>query len=209
MRSHFTAANPLRAWGAGGKGDRDVILSPFLRFLARRPLVGRFNPISGSVTMAMRYCGPHVRSHFAVLDLLVASTSDEDGRHCSGRQLARNQWPDVVAEPALAQPTVLTQLNMGGDEASVWRADFPNQCPRPSGRRQHPPSSVSLLATGIYSVRRSWKPSASWICVRRKWGRTSPGFCVVCTTDIPVPSNVYRYITIPGTTYGGGSGGFT
>ena len=193
----FTAANPL-VLGVGYAATRDFV--SFLRFGTTAP-GGGSNPISGSVTMAMGIGGSQSGS-FLRGSIFYGFNEDEDGRI-----VLDGSWPEIDGRmlwlnQRWAQPTVLTQLNMGGDEAPVWWADFPNQA------RGLPADGIlhRCNATGTCPQILETFGELEWY--GEKMGPDFTGFCVVCTTDIPVPSNVYRYY-YPGTTHGGGSGGFT
>ncbi len=189
----FTAQNPL-VLGVGFASMRDIV--SFLRYSTSAP-GGGSNPISGTVTKTMNLgssqSGSYIRG-----SIFYGFNQDESGRividganpQIDGRMMwMMERW---------AQPNVIPNLYMGGDESPVWWADFPNQ-------------ARGLPANGLLHRCNASTPNT---CpqVLEYWGsnemydeKAGPditGFCVTCTTDIPLPSNVYRYY-LPGTSHGG------
>ena len=118
----FTAANPL-VLGVGFAAMRDLV--SFLRYGTTAP-GGGSNPIAGTVTKAMNI-GSSQSGAFIRGSIFYGFNEDEAGRivfdgafpQIDGRMMWMNErW---------AQPNVIPNLYMGGDEAPVWWADFPNQ----------------------------------------------------------------------------------
>jgi hypothetical protein len=196
----FTAANPL-VLGVGYAATRDFV--SFLRYESSAPgggTNGGANPILGYVKKTLNV-GSSQSGAFIRGSIFYGFNEDEKGRivfdganpQIDGRMLWLNQ--------RFAQPTVLLQLYMGGEEAPVWWANYPNEA-------RH------LGADGI--LRRCKQSNncpeiLEWFgeleFYGEKMGPDITGYCVVCRTDIPVPQNVHRYYH-PGTTHGGGGGGF-
>jgi len=187
----FTAANPM-VLGLGYAATRDLV--SFLHHGSNAP-GGGSNPIQESVTKTL-IVGSSQSAAFIRGGLFYGFNEDETGRivfdgansQIDGRMLWMNQ--------RFAQPTVLLQLYMGGEEAPVWWADAPNDA-------RH------LAASGILSrcSRNKTCPEIlEWFgeleFYGEKMGLDITGFCTVCATDIPVPQNVHRFFH-PGTTHGG------
>jgi hypothetical protein len=193
----FTAANPL-VLGVGYAATRDFV--SFLHYGTTAP-GGGSNPIAGTVSKTINI-GSSQSGAFVRGSIFYGFNEDEGGRivfdgawpKIDGRMLWLNQrW---------AQPTVLLQLYMGGDEAPVWWSDFPNQA------RGLPADGILHRCTATGTCPQIIEYFGELEFYGEKIAPDLTGFCVSCTTDIPVPSNVYRYY-LPGTTHGGGSGGFT
>jgi hypothetical protein len=193
----FTAANPL-VLGVGYAATRDLV--SFLRYQSTAP-DGGSNPISGTITKAMSV-GSSQSGAFIRGSIFYGFNEGENGRivfdganpQIDGRMLWLNE--------RFAQPTVLLQLYMGGEEAPVWWADYPNEA-------RH------LGADGILHRCKQNNTCPQILeyfgeleFYGEKMGPDLTGYCVVCRTDIPVPHHVHRYY-YPGTTHGGGGGGFT
>jgi hypothetical protein len=193
----FTAANPL-VLGIGYAATRDLV--SFLHYESTAP-GGGSNPIFGTVTKTLTL-GSSQSGAFIRGSIFYGFNEDENGRvvfdganpQIDGRMLWLNE--------RFAQPTVLLQLYMGGEEAPVWWANYPNE-------------ARGLGADGI--LRRCKQSNTCPEILEyfgelefygEKMGPDLTGYCVVCRTDIPVPQNVHRYY-YPGTTHGGGGGGFT
>jgi len=194
----FTAANPL-VLGVGYAATRDFV--SFLHYGSSAPgggTNGGANPIFGTVTKTL-IVGSSQSGAFIRGSIFYGFNEDENGRmvfdganpQIDGRMLWLNQ--------RFAQPTVLLQLYMAGEEAPVWWANYPNEA-------RH------LGANGI--LRRCKQNNTcpeilEWFgeleFYGEKMGPDLTGYCVVCRSDIPLPQNVHRYYH-PGTTHGGGSG---
>jgi hypothetical protein len=191
----FTAANPL-VLGVGYAATRDLV--SFLHYGNDAP-GGGLNPISGTVKKTL-IVGSSQSGAFIRGGIFYGFNEDEDGRivfiganpQIDGRMLWLNE--------RFAQPTVLLQLYMGGNEAPVWWANSPNDA-------RH------LGANGLL---RRCKQNNTCPEVLEWWGELEyygekmgpdmTGYCVVCRSDLPVPQNVHRYFH-PGTSHGGGGGG--
>lgn len=191
----FPAANPL-VLGVGYAATRDLV--SFLHYGTSAP-GGGSNPIAGTVAKTL-IVGSSQSGAFIRGGIFYGFNEDENGRivfvganpQIDGRMLWLNQ--------RFAQPTVLLQLYMGGNEAPVWWANSPNDA-------RH------LGADGL--LRRCKQNNTcpevlEWFgeleFYGEKMGPDITGYCVVCRSDIPVPQNVHRFFH-PGTSHGGGAGG--
>ena len=187
----LTAANPL-VLGVGYAATRDLV--SFLHYATTAD-----NPIAGSVTKTL-IVGSSQSGAFIRGGIFYGFNEDENGRQVfvganpqiDGRMLWLNE--------RFAQPTVLLQLYMGGNEAPVWWANSPNDA-------RH------LGANGL--LRRCKQNNTcpevlEWFgeleFYGEKMGPDITGYCVICRSDIPVPQNVHRFFH-PGTSHGGGAGG--
>ena len=199
----YTAQDPL-VQGVGFAATRDLV--SFLRYGTTAP-AGGSNPIAGTVSTAMivgvSQSGAYDRS-------LVADGFNEDESNrivfdgdwviISGRRLYINErW---------AQPNVLSNLYMGGNEAPVWWADWLNVA------RDLPAAGMLDLCTASNTcpqVLETWGGNEFYI---NKMGADLVGYCqvppssIACTTEIPQPANVYRYYA-KGATHGGSTVSFT
>ena len=194
----FKAANPL-VLGIGYAATRDLV--SFLHYV---PSAGgsanNANPVFGTVNKTL-IVGSSQSGAFIRAGIFYGFNEDEQGRQVfdganpqiDGRMLWLNE--------RFAQPTVLLQLYMGGEEAPVWWANSPNDA-------RH------LGANGL--LRRCKQANncpavLEWFgeleFYGEKMGPDLTGYCVICRSDIPLPQNVNRYYH-PGTTHGGGGGGF-
>ena len=193
----FTAANPL-VLGVGYAATRDLV-----SFLHHESTAsgGGSNPIAGTVTKTMA-TGSSQSGAFLRASIFYGFNEDENGRivfngsnpQVDGRMLWLNE--------RFAQPTVLLQLYMGGEEAPVWWADFPNRARHLGGDGILHRCNQSNTCPEILEY------FGELEFYGEKMGPDITGYCVVCRDDIPVPKNVHRYY-YPGTTHGGGGGGFT
>ena len=190
----YTAANPL-VLGVGFAAFRD--LESFLRYGTTAP-GGGSNPIAGTVSRT--YTVGSSQSGAFIHALIFYGFNEDE----SGRIVFNGAWPQIdgrmmVMNIRWGQPNNLMYLYVGGDEAPVWWADYPNLSRNlPANGMLHrcnesgtcPQILETLGSAELYSE----KMSVS-IC----------GF--TCIADIPLPSNVYRYYT-PGATHGGGTVNF-
>jgi hypothetical protein len=193
----FTAANPL-VLGVGYAATRDFI--SFLRYGNTAPISGT-NPLSGTTITKAMTIGSSQSGAFIRGSIFYGFNQDE-----SNRLIFDGAWPQIDGRmmwlnERWAQPTVLTQLYMGGEEAPVWWADFPNQA------RNLPANGLLHRCTATNSCPQILEHYGALEYYGEKMGADMTGYCNPCTSDIPLPSNVYRYF-LPGTTHGGGSGGF-
>lgn len=198
----YTAANPL-VLGVGFAAFRD--LAAFLRYGSTAP-GGGSNPIAGTVTKALTIGGSQSAAfiHGFIFWGFNEEGRDKWGHDQRGRIIFDGAWPQIdgrmmVMNIRWGQPNNLMYLYMGGDEAPVWWADYPNLARHlpPDGmlhRCEHNGTCPEILETFGSAELYSEKMSAS-LC----------GF--TCVSDIPLPSNVHRYYS-PGATHGGGTVSF-
>ena len=193
----FTAANPL-VQGIGFAATRDLV--SFLRYATTAP-GGGSNPIAGTVTKSM-IVGVSQSGAFDRSLVFYGFNQDE-----SSRVVFDGDWVIIDGRilwmmPRFSQPNVLSNLYMGGNEAPVWWADYPNQA------RGLPAAGMldRCTATGTCpQVMETWGGNEFYI---NKMGGDFVGFCTTCTSEIPQPANVYRYY-VPGATHGGSNVSFT
>jgi hypothetical protein len=190
----YTAKNPL-VLGVGFAAFRD--LGSFLRYETAAP-GGGSNPISGTVkhtfTVGSSQSG-------AFLHGLIFWGFNKDER---GRIVFDGAWPQIdgrmmVMNIRWGQPNNLMYLYMGGDEAPVWWADYPNLA------RGLPPNGMLHRCSQTNTCPQILETFASAELYSEKFSASLCGF--TCIADIPLPTNVHRYYT-PGGTHGGGAANF-
>lgn len=191
----YTAANPL-VLGVGFAAFRD--LDSFLRYGTTAPGSGS-NPIAGSVTRSM-VVGASQSAAFIHGLIFYGFNEDE-----SGRIVFDGAWPEIdgrmmVMNIRWGQPNNLMYLYMGGDEAPVWWADYPNMA------RNLPADGMLHRCNATNTCPQILETFGSAELYSEKMSASLCGF--TCVADIPLPSNVYRYFT-PGATHGGGTVSFT
>ena len=198
----YTAANPL-VLGVGFAAFRD--LASFLRYGSTAP-GGGANPIAGTVSKALTIGGSQSAAfiHGFIFWGFNEEGRDKAGHDQKGRIVFDGAWPQIdgrmmVMNIRWGQPNNLMYLYMGGDEAPVWWANYPNLARHlpPDGmlnRCEQNGTCPEILETFGSAELYSEKMSAS-LC----------GF--TCVADIPLPSNVHRYYS-PGATHGGGTVSF-
>ena len=191
----YTAKNPL-VLGVGFAAFRD--LGSFLRYDSAAP-GGGANPISGSIkrtyTVGASQSGAFIHG-------LIFYGFNEDER---GRIVFDGAWPQIdgrmmVMNIRWGQPNNLMYLYMGGDEAPVWWADYPNFA------RDLPPNGMLHRCARTNTCPQILETFGSAELYSEKMSVSLCGF--TCIGDIPLPPNVHRYYS-PGTTHGGGTGSFT
>ncbi len=190
----YTAANPL-VLGVGGAAFRD--LTSFLRYGTTAP-GGGSNPLAGSITRTYTV-GSSQSGAFIHAFLFYGFNEDEDGRI-----VFDGAWPQIdgrmmVMNIRWGQPNNLMYLYMGGDEAPVWWADYPNLA------RSLPADGMLHRCSATGTCPQILETFASAEMYSEKMSVSLCGF--TCAADIPLPSNVYRYYT-PGATHGGGTVSF-
>ncbi len=99
-----------------------------------------------------------------------------------------------------ALPDVLLELYMMGGEAPVWWADYPNKA------RNLPAAGLLDACKATNTCPQIMETFGSLEFYGEKMAPDLVG--TTADADIPVPPNVHRYYN-PGTTHGGGGGGFT
>jgi Alpha/beta hydrolase domain len=191
----YTAKNPL-VLGVGFAAFRD--LGSFLRYETAAP-GGGSNPISGTVkktyTVGSSQSGAFIHGF-----IFWGFNKDENGRI-----VFNGAWPQIdgrmmVMNIRWGQPNNLMYLYMGGDEAPVWWADYPNLA------RGLPPNGMLHRCAQSNTCPQILETLGSAELYSEKMSASLCGF--TCIADIPLPTNVHRYYS-PGATHGGGSGSFT
>ena len=191
----YTAKNPL-VLGVGFAAFRD--LGSFLRYEQAAP-GGGSNPIFGTVkrtyTVGSSQSGAFVHGF-----IFWGFNKDENGRI-----VFDGAWPQIdgrmmVMNIRWGQPNNLMYLYMGGDEAPVWWADYPNLA------RHLPPNGMLHRCAKSNTCPQILETFGSAELYSEKMSASLCGF--TCIADIPLPSNVHRYYS-PGATHGGGNGSFT
>jgi Alpha/beta hydrolase domain len=191
----YTAKNPL-VLGVGFAAFRD--LGSFLRYETSAP-GGGSNPISPTVkttyTVGASQSGAFIHGF-----IFWGFNKDEDDRI-----VFDGAWPQIdgrmmVMNIRWGQPNNLMYLYVGGDEAPVWWADYPNLA------RGLPPNGMLHRCTKSNTCPQIVETFGSAELYSEKFSASLCGF--TCIADIPLPSNVHRYYS-PGATHGGGSGDFT
>jgi hypothetical protein len=193
----LTAQNPL-VLGVGFAATRDLI--SFLRYESTAP-GGGSNPISGSVSRVIDI-GASQSGSLIRGSIFYGFNQDE-----SNRIVVDGAWPQIDGRmmwmnERWAQPNVIPNLYMGGDESPVWWADFPDVA------RHLPPSGLLSRCERSRTCPEILESFGSNEFYDEKMGPDMTDFCAVCFVDIPVPPNVHRYY-LPGTSHGGGAVSFT
>ncbi len=191
----FTAKDPL-VLGIGFAATRD--LNSFLRY-AEKDDAGTANPVAKQIRWALSK-GSSQSGNFIRTFLHLGFNQDEAGRivwdgvnpHIAARQLALNFRFAVGGGAAgLYEP---------GSEAVLWWSDYPDAA-------RHRPAAGMLdrctLTKTCPKIIETFGALEFWYL------RESPNLVGTdAKADIPLPANVRRYF-FPGTTHGGGRGGFT
>jgi hypothetical protein len=191
----YTAANPL-VLGVGFAAFRD--LGSFLRYGTTAP-GGGSNPLAGSISTTLTV-GSSQSAAFLHGLIFYGFNEDEDGRI-----VFDGAWPQIdgrmmVMNIRWGQPNNLMYLYMGGDEAPVWWADYPNTA------RNLPANGMLHRCSATGTCPQILETFASAELYSEKMSVSLCGF--TCAADIPLPSNVFRYYT-PGGTHGSGNVSFT
>jgi Alpha/beta hydrolase domain len=191
----FTAKDPL-VLGIGFAATRD--LNSFLRY-ADEDDAGAVNPVAKHVRWALSR-GSSQSGNFIRTYINLGFNQDESGRivwdgvnpHIAARQLALNFRFAVGGGAAgLYEP---------GSEAVLWWSDYPDAA-------RHRPAAGMLdrcaMTKTCPKIMETFGGLEFWYL------RESPNLVGTdAKTDIPLPANVRRYF-FPGTSHGGGRGGFS
>ena len=190
----FTAKDPL-VLGIGYAATRD--LTSFLRY-ADKDETGAPNPVAKQVKWALSR-GSSQSGNFIRSYIHLGFNQDESGRivwdganpHIAARQLALNfRFAVGGGAAAMYEP---------GSEAVLWWSDYPDTV---RGRQ-----TASLL-TRCRATKTCPKIFETFGGLEMWYLRESPNLVGTdAKADIPLPPNVRRYF-FPGTTHGGGRGGF-
>ncbi len=191
----YTAKDPL-ALGIGFAATRDIV--SFFRRAAKDE--NNFpNPVAGRVTHSIAQ-GVSQSGNFIKTFIHLGFNQDEANRivwdgandHIAGRQLAMNI--------RFATPSGAANLYEAGSEAPLWWGQYED-----TARGQKKSSMLDRCRT-TKTCPKIFETFGS----AEFWGlRMSPNlFGAKADVDIPLPANVRRYY-FPGTTHGGGRGGFS
>ena len=191
----FTAKDPL-VLGVGYAATRDIIT--FFRH-GKSDSAGTANPIAGAVSKVISIGASQSGSFIRSGIHLGYNESESGGRVVDGA------WPQIdgrqlYLSARFALPDVITNLYMMADEAPVWWADYPNLA------RNQPASGMLDRCTATNTCPEILETFGSNEMYEEKMSADLVGMTAVA--DIPLPANVHRYYS-PGTTHGGGGGGFT
>jgi hypothetical protein len=191
----FTAKDPL-VMGIGYAATRD--LNSFLRYSARDD-TGADNPLAGKVRCVISR-GDSQSGNFIRSYIHLGFNQDEAGRivwdganpHIAARHLALNfRFAVGGGYAALYQP---------GSEGVLWWSDYED-------RVRHRQSAG--LLDRCRATRTCPKIFETFGALEFWFLRESPNLVGTdAKSDLPLPDNVRRYF-FPGTTHGGGRGGFT
>ena len=190
----YTAKNPL-VLGVGFAAFRD--LGSFLHYQTAAP-GGGSNPIAGTIkktyTVGASQSGAFIHGF-----IFWGFNKDENGRI-----VFDGAWPQIdgrmmVMNIRWGQPNNLMYLYMGGDEAPVWWADYPNLA------RGLPPNGMLHRCAQSNTCPQIVETFGSAELYSEKMSASLCGF--TCIADIRLPTNVHRYYS-PGATHGGGNGSF-
>jgi hypothetical protein len=191
----YTAKDPL-VLGIGLAATRDIV--SFFRHAARDD-IDTDNPLKGKVSRVVAQ-GISQAGNFVRTFLHLGFNEDESGRVIwdgANAHIAARQLPINIR---FARPGGAAAMYEPGSEGVLWWGDYED---RARGR-----ATAGLLA----------RCRASGVCPKiletfgsaEFWGlRMSPNLVGTrADRDIPLPANVRRYY-FPGTTHGGGAGGFS
>jgi hypothetical protein len=191
----FTAKDPL-VLGIGFAATRD--LNSFLRYVDKDES-GTANPVAKQIKWAVAH-GSSQSGNFLRTYINLGFNQDEGGRivwegvnpHIAARQLAMNfrfSVPGGAASP-----------NEPGSEAVLWWSDYPD----PARHR-----AAAGLLDRCTATKTCPKIIDTFGALEFWYLRESPDLVGTdAKADIPLPPNVRRYF-FPGTTHGGGRGGFS
>jgi hypothetical protein len=198
----YKAANPL-VLGVGFAAFRD--LASFLRYGSIAP-GGGSNPIAGTVSKAFTIGASQSAAfiHGFIFWGFNEEGRDNWGHDQRGRIVFDGAWPQIdgrmmVMNIRWGQPNNLMYLYIGGDEAPVWWADYPNLS------RELPPDGMLHRCAESGTCPEILETFGSAEFYSEKMSVALCGF--TCVSDIPLPPNVHRYYS-PGATHGGGTVSF-
>ncbi|MEN9662462.1 MAG: hypothetical protein RL324_1411 [Verrucomicrobiota bacterium] len=190
----YTAKDPL-VLGVGLAATRD--LNAFFR-RAAKDATGQANPVAGRITHAIAQ-GDSQSGNFIKTFLHLGFNEDESGKivwdganpHIAARQNPLNF--------RFALPGGATAPYEPGSEPVLWWGSYRDEA------RQRPAATLLDRAKASRTVPKILETFGA----AEFWGlRMSPGLVGTrADIDIPLPANVRRYY-FPGTTHGGGRGGF-
>jgi hypothetical protein len=191
----FTAKDPF-VLGIGFAATRDIV--SFFRN-AEHDDDGTSNPLANSVTRVISR-GTSQAGNFLRSFISLGFNEDEQGKivwdgampHIAGRQIAMNvrfAMPDGASDPY--EP---------GSDGALWWSDWTDTV---RGRKQSGLLDRCNATHTCPKIIETFGATEFWAL------RLSPDLVgTSAKEDIPVPANVRRYY-FPGTTHGGGAGGFS
>jgi hypothetical protein len=190
----YQAKNPL-VLGVGFAAFRD--LGSFLRNGTAAP-GGGSNPLAGTINHTSTV-GSSQSAAFLHGLIFYGFNRDE-----AARKVFDGAWPQIdgrmmVMNLRFGLPNNLMYLYMGGDEAPVWWADYPNLA------RGLPANGMLHRCTQTNTCPEILETFASAELYSEKFTASLCGF--TCIEDIPIPANIHRYYTAGGT-HGGGAANF-
>ena len=160
---------------------------------------GGSNPIFGTVkrtyTVGSSQSGAFIHGF-----IFWGFNKDENGHTVFDGAWLQIDGRMMVMNIRWGQPNNLMYLYMGGDEAPVWWANYPNLA------RGLPPNGMLHRCANSITCPQILETFASAELYSEKFSASLCGF--TCIADIALPSNVHRYYS-PGATHGGGDGSFT
>jgi hypothetical protein len=191
----FNAKNPL-VLGVGYAATRDII-SFFHHAAADDNRTA--NPIADTVRNVISV-GSSQSGSFIRSSIFLGFNQDEQNR-----KVVDGAWPQIDGRQLymnvrFALPDVITNLYMMADEAPVWWAHYPDKA------RHLPANGLLDRCMQSRSCPDVLETFGSLEMYDEKMSPDLIGF--TAEEDIPLPSNVHRYY-YPGTTHGGGAGGFS
>ncbi len=191
----FTAKDPL-VLGIGFAATRDIV--SFFRY-AKHDDTGTANPIAGIISHAIGF-GTSQSGNFIKTFIHLGFNQDE-----SNRIVWDGANPNIAARQnpmnfRFAIPGGAANLYEPGSEAVLWWSDYQDI------RRNRGTAGMLDRCRSTQTCPKIMETFGS----SEFWGlRMSPGLVGTnADTDIPLPPNVRRYY-FPGTTHGGGKGGFS
>jgi hypothetical protein len=190
----FTGKDPI-VLGMGFAATRDI--NSFFRYAAADDF-GTPNPLAHAITHAISR-GTSQSGNFIKTFIHLGFNEDE-----SGRIVWEGAWPYIAARQnptdfRFAVPGGAAGINEPGSEPVLWWHTWPDHA-----RHRHPASMLDRCrATHTCpKIFESFGATEFWDL------RMSPGLVGTdARRDIPLPHNVRRYY-YPGTSHGGGAGGF-
>jgi hypothetical protein len=191
----FTAKDPL-VLGVGYASARDII--SFFHHAAADD-IGTANPIAKTVKKVIS-AGSSQSGSFIRSSIFLGFNEDEENR-----KVVDGAWPQVDGRQLymnvrFALPDVITNLYMMADEAPVWWAEYPDKA-RGFGKE-----GLLERCKATETCPEVMETFGSLEFYYEKMSADLVGF--TAEEDIPLPNRVHRYF-YPGTTHGGGGGGFT
>ena len=193
----YTAKDPF-VLGVGGAAMRDV--NSFFRYETKDDL-GTANPIAGKATYVIGF-GNSQSGRFQKHFLNNGFNEDE-----KGRIVWDGMNPNIAGMMGsfnirFAQPGDIAEMYDPGADGPLWWSDYTDTV------RNHPAWGL-LHRCNLTQFNTCPKVMETYGGPEMWYSRGSVGIAgTKGTEDLPLPSNVRRYYH-PGTTHGGGAGGFT